>query len=193
MIKVVDLHKSFHLNGQALPILKGIHLEIAAGEILAIVGASGVGKSTLLHILGTLERPTRGQVLFDGADLFQKSDRELAEFRNRRLGFVFQFHHLLPEFTALENVAMPALIAGTHHRESLRQAQVLLSEVGLEKRLHHKPGELSGGEHQRVAIARALLLQPRLILADEPTCNLDSRTGGGFLRSRPAWRRSPVP
>ncbi len=177
MIKITGLYKSFITNAQEIAVLKDIHLEIGQGEILAIVGASGVGKSTLLHILGTLDRPTRGQVFYHGEDLFKKSDAELAILRNQRMGFVFQFHHLLPEFTALENVAMPALISGAARPEALRRAQTLLSDVGLEKRIHHKPGELSGGEQQRVAMARALLMKPELVLADEPTGNLDSHTG----------------
>ena len=181
MIKVIDLHKTFLISGfdgdKELPVLKGIHLEVARGEMLSIVGASGVGKSTFLHILGTLERPSTGQIFFDGLDLFQMSDPELSEFRNRRIGFVFQFHHLLPEFTALENAAMPGLIAGRGQQEAFGLAQKLLAEVGLGGRLHHKPGEMSGGEQQRVAVARALLLEPQLILADEPTGNLDSATG----------------
>ena len=181
MIKVIDLHKTFLISGfdgdKELPVLKGIHLEVARGEMLSIVGASGVGKSTFLHILGTLERPSTGQIFFDGLDLFQMSDPELSEFRNRRIGFVFQFHHLLPEFTALENAAMPGLIAGKGQQEAFGLAQKLLAEVGLGGRLHHKPGEMSGGEQQRVAVARALLLEPQLVLADEPTGNLDSATG----------------
>ncbi|MGH7274218.1 MAG: ABC transporter ATP-binding protein [Nitrospiria bacterium] len=190
MIKVIDLHKSFLISGfdgdKELPVLKGIHLEVARGEMLTIVGASGVGKSTFLHILGTLERPSTGQILFEGLDLFQMSDPELSEFRNRRIGFVFQFHHLLPEFTALENAAMPGLIAGRGQREAFRLAQKLLADVGLGGRLYHKPGEMSGGEQQRVAVARALLLEPQLVLADEPTGNLDSATGEevfGLLKS----------
>ena len=190
MIKVIDLHKTFLISGfdgdKELPVLKGIHLEVARGEMLSIVGASGVGKSTFLHILGTLERPSTGQIFFDGLDLFQMSDPELSEFRNRRIGFVFQFHHLLPEFTALENAAMPGLIAGRGQQEAFGLAQKLLAEVGLGGRLHHKPGEMSGGEQQRVAVARALLLEPQLILADEPTGNLDSATGEevfGLLKS----------
>ncbi|HLB02891.1 MAG TPA: ATP-binding cassette domain-containing protein, partial [Nitrospiria bacterium] len=154
MIKVIDLHKTFLISGfdgdKELPVLKGIHLEVARGEMLSIVGASGVGKSTFLHILGTLERPSTGQIFFDGLDLFQMSDPELSEFRNRRIGFVFQFHHLLPEFTALENAAMPGLIAGRGQQEAFGLAQKLLAEVGLGGRLHHKPGEMSGGEQQRV-------------------------------------------
>jgi lipoprotein-releasing system ATP-binding protein len=182
MIKVVDLHKSFPIGDKELPVLKGIHLEIPRGEMLTIVGASGVGKSTFLHIIGTLERPTTGQVLFDGTDLFKMSDAELAEFRNRRIGFVFQFHHLLPEFTALENAAMPGMISGMGRREAFNMAHQLLAEVGLEGRLHHKPGEMSGGEQQRVAVVRALLMEPQLVLADEPTGNLDSATGEEVFR-----------
>ncbi len=182
MIKVVDLHKSFPIGDKELAVLKGIHLEIPRGEMLTIVGASGVGKSTFLQILGTLERPTTGQVLFDGMDLFKMSDAELAEFRNRRIGFVFQFHHLLPEFTALENAAMPGMISGMGRRKALNMAHKLLAEVGLEGRLHHKPGEMSGGEQQRVAVVRALLMEPQLVLADEPTGNLDRATGEEVFR-----------
>jgi lipoprotein-releasing system ATP-binding protein len=192
MIKVVDLHKSFPISASSasggsggdkeLPVLKGIHLEIPRGEMLTIVGASGVGKSTFLHILGTLERPSTGQILFDGLDLFRMSDPELAEFRNRRVGFVFQFHHLLPEFTALENAAMPGLIAGMSPQEAFKLADNMLAEVGLRGRLQHKPGELSGGEQQRVAVVRALLLEPQLVLADEPTGNLDTATGEEVFR-----------
>ncbi|MCI0526933.1 MAG: ABC transporter ATP-binding protein [Nitrospira sp.] len=182
MIKVVGLHKSFPIGEKELAVLKGIHLEIPRGEMLTIVGASGVGKSTFLHILGTLERPTTGQVLFDGMDLFKMSDAGLAEFRNRRIGFVFQFHHLLPEFTALENVAMPGMISGMGRRKAFNMAHKLLAEVGLESRLHHKPSEMSGGEQQRVAVVRALLMEPPLVLADEPTGNLDSATGEEVFR-----------
>ncbi len=182
MIKVVDLHKSFPIGDKELAVLKGIYLEIPRGEMLTIVGASGVGKSTFLHILGTLERPTTGQVLFDGMDLFKMNDAELAEFRNRRIGFVFQFHHLLPEFTALENAAMPGMISGMGRRKAFNMAHKLLAEVGLEGRLHHKPGEMSGGEQQRVAVVRALLMEPQLVLADEPTGNLDSATGEEVFR-----------
>jgi lipoprotein-releasing system ATP-binding protein len=182
MIKVLDLHKSFPVGDKELAVLKGIHLEIPRGEMLTIVGASGVGKSTFLHILGTLERPTTGQVLFDGMDLFKMSDAELAEFRNRRIGFVFQFHHLLPEFTALENAAMPGMISGMSRKKSFGMAHKLLVEVGLEGRLHHKPGEMSGGEQQRIAVVRALLMEPLLVLADEPTGNLDSATGEEVFR-----------
>ena len=144
--------------------------------MLAMIGASGAGKSTLLHILGTLDRPTSGTVLYEGQDVFRLSETELATFRNRRIGFVFQFHHLLPEFTALENTYLPALMQKRPKSEMLEDATALLTEVGLEHRLHHKPGELSGGEQQRVAVARALIQNPDLVLADEPTGNLDTHT-----------------
>ena len=145
--------------------------------MVAIIGASGAGKSTLLHILGTLDHPTKGEVLFEGKNMFKTSETSLASFRNRRIGFVFQFHHLLPEFTALENAYLPALIQKTPKHTAIDTATALLSEVGLSHRLHHKPGELSGGEQQRVAVARALIRQPDLVLADEPTGNLDTQTG----------------
>ena len=177
MIKVVDLCKSFPMGGQDLTVLKGLQLEIGRGEMVAIVGASGAGKSTLLHIMGMLDRPTSGTVYFDGQDLFRLTEQQQAEFRNKRIGFVFQFHHLLPEFTALENVCMPALIQKRPVEDVRREAAVLLADVGLAKRIQHKPGELSGGEQQRVAVARALIQQPDLVLADEPTGNLDTHTG----------------
>jgi lipoprotein-releasing system ATP-binding protein len=181
MIKVIDLHKSFPMGAYELPVLKGINLEIRRGELIAIVGASGAGKSTLLHIIGTLDRPTSGTVTFDGQDLFQMTETQQAEFRNRRIGFVFQFHHLLPEFTALENASMPALVQRRDPAVVESEAKALLLEVGLGERLHHKPGELSGGEQQRVAMARALLQKPDVVLADEPTGNLDSHTGDGLF------------
>src|SRR5213594_4415142 len=165
------------MGGRELTVLKGIHLDIARGEILAIVGASGAGKSTLLHIIGTLDRPTSGTVLFEEQDLFRLSDQEQAEFRNRRIGFVFQFHHLLPEFTALENAYLPALIQKRPAAQVRADATALLKDVGLGDRLDHKPGELSGGEQQRVAVARALMQRPDLVLSDEPTGNLDTHTG----------------
>ncbi|HKT35206.1 MAG TPA: ABC transporter ATP-binding protein [Nitrospira sp.] len=177
MITVVNLHKSFPMGDQTLPVLKGIDLTISRGELIAVVGASGAGKSTLLHILGLLDRPTSGTVSFEGQDLFQMSEASQAEFRNKRIGFVFQFHHLLPEFTALENACMPALIQRRHPDDVRAEAVAILNEVGLGARLHHKPGELSGGEQQRVAVARALLQKPDLVLADEPTGNLDTQTG----------------
>jgi lipoprotein-releasing system ATP-binding protein len=177
MITVSHLHKSFPMGEQTLSVLKGIDLTIARGELIAVIGASGAGKSTLLHILGLLDRPTSGTVRFEGQDLFQLSESAQAEFRNTRIGFVFQFHHLLPEFTALENACMPALIQRRPPDDVAAEATALLKEVGLGARLHHKPGELSGGEQQRVAVARALLQKPDLVLADEPTGNLDTHTG----------------
>lgn len=185
MIKITNLHKSFTMGSQELTVLKGIDLEIPRGQMVAVVGASGAGKSTMLHIMGMLDRPTKGTVYFDNQDLFQMSEAQQAEFRNRRIGFVFQFHHLLPEFTALENACMPALIQRRALEEVEQEAMTLLQEVGLGQRLHHKPGELSGGEQQRVAVARALLQKPDLVLADEPTGNLDTHTGEalfGLLR-----------
>ena len=177
MIEAQDLKKSFKLDQAEVHVLKAVSLEIKRGELVAIVGASGVGKTTLLHILGTLDRPTSGTVRFDGNDVFAMDDQTLAEFRNRKIGFVFQFHHLLPEFTALENVMLPALIRRQSEAEARAAAEAVLKEVGLEHRLVHRIGELSGGEQQRVAVARALVLHPDLVLADEPTGNLDTHTG----------------
>lgn len=177
LLRTKDLYKSFHINSQELQILRGIDITIDQGEMIAIMGASGVGKSTLLNILGTLDRPTSGEVLFAGSNLFDKSDAELASFRNRKIGFIFQFHHLLPEFTALENTAIPAMILREDRQKAIGTAEEMLSRVGLKDRMRHRPGELSGGEQQRVAIARALMTRPEFILADEPTGNLDTHTG----------------
>jgi len=190
MIEAVNLTKSFKMEGLELTVLKGVNLTIARGEMLAIVGASGAGKSTLLHILGTLDRPSSGTVLFEGQDLFTLSDQKQAEFRNRRIGFVFQFHHLLPEFSALENVCLPAYIQNRSAQDVRGEAISLLKDVGLEHRLTHKPGELSGGEQQRVAVARALIQHPNLVLADEPTGNLDTHTGDALFALMRTLNRS---
>jgi len=177
LVSVRGLSRSFRISGRELHILRDIDLDIMAGELTALMGPSGVGKSTLLHIMGTLDRPTAGEVLFDGRNVFEMSEGELALFRNSTVGFVFQFHHLLPEFNTLENVMMPSLIAGIHRKEAYDRAAELLSEVGLADRFEHRPGELSGGEQQRAAMARALMPDPRIVLADEPTGNLDTATG----------------
>ncbi|MBW1645152.1 MAG: ABC transporter ATP-binding protein [Deltaproteobacteria bacterium] len=173
MVRVEALTKEFYLDGETIRVLKAIDLEVAAGERLAICGESGAGKSTLLQIMGTLDKPTGGRVLHGGQDVFRWSVDRLAAWRNAHIGFVFQFHHLLPEFTALENVMIPAMIQGAGRKSAGERARRILERVGLENRLRHKPGELSGGEQQRVALARALVLNPPLILADEPTGNLD--------------------
>jgi lipoprotein-releasing system ATP-binding protein len=174
LVTVQNVTKTFEHEGRSLEVLKGIDLEIGSGEMVTIVGPSGAGKSTLLHLIGTLDLPTEGRILYGGRDVTRLGSSDLAEFRNRSIGFVFQFHHLLPEFTALENVMMPGLIQGGRRLED--RARELLGEVGLSERLTHRPGELSGGEQQRVALARALLMEPKLVLADEPTGNLDSQT-----------------
>jgi lipoprotein-releasing system ATP-binding protein len=179
-VSVRALEKSFTIERTQVPVLRGIDVELRAREMISIVGSSGAGKSTFLHIIGTIDTPTSGSVLIGGADPFRKSRNELAAFRNRTIGFVFQFHHLLPEFSALENVMMPALIKRLPRAEAEGRARELLGVVGLGERLVHKPGELSGGEQQRVAIARALVLEPKLLLADEPTGNLDSKTSEGI-------------
>lgn len=176
LIGVVDVHKSFITNGNRVDVLRGVYLKIQHGEMVAIVGASGVGKSTLLHVLGTLERPDCGEVLYQGKNIFTYDDERLASFRNETIGFVFQFHHLLPEFNALENTMMPALIKGLNAKEASERAEAILIRVGLKDRLRHQVGELSGGEQQRVAVARSLVLKPSILLADEPTGNLDSKT-----------------
>ena len=182
MIEVQDLKKSFYPPAGELQVLNGINLSIKAGEMVAIVGASGVGKSTLLHILSALDRPSSGSILYEGKDVFSLDDNALAAFRNTSIGFVFQFHHLLPEFTALENVMMPGLILRSQKSEVRSQeiqekAEKLLRELGVYERKNHRPGELSGGEQQRVAVARALILGPKVVFADEPTGNLDTHTG----------------
>ncbi len=174
--------KHYQQGARRVEALKGIDLVFGTGESVAVVGASGAGKTTLLHILGTLDRPSGGRVLIDGQDVFAMEGNDLARFRNRTIGFVFQFHHLLPEFTALENTMMPALIQGMGKPEAARRAGRILEQVGLGDRVTHKPGELSGGEQQRVAVARSLILRPELLLADEPTGNLDRDTGEGVYR-----------
>ena len=171
MIEVKDIWKSF---GE-LEVLKGVHLEVEKGEIVAIIGKSGAGKTTLLQIIGTLDRPTKGEVLIDGTNVFTLGEKELAAFRNRHIGFIFQFHQLLPEFTALENVCIPAMIAREKESDYKPRAEQLLRDLGLGERMNHKPNELSGGEKQRVAAARALMMQPSIILADEPTGSLDEK------------------
>ncbi len=181
LLRAEGLRKSFSTGDSSIEVLKGVDLVAAEAERLAIVGASGVGKSTLLHILGTLDHPTGGRVLFRGEDLFARDRRSLAAFRNASLGFIFQFHHLLPEFDSLENVMMPGLLGGRKPAEMRPRAIRLLEEVGLEHRVRHPVTKLSGGERQRVAVARALVLEPALVLADEPTGNLDPKTGDQVL------------
>jgi lipoprotein-releasing system ATP-binding protein len=176
-IQIQGLVKSFSHNGIQVEVLTGVDLDIVKGETLAVVGASGVGKSTLLHIMGTLERPSAGRMLWDGEDVFSLDDKALAAFRNRKVGFVFQFHHLLPEFNALENVMMPGLIARLPQNQARERAEAILVRVGLKERLTHRVSTLSGGEQQRVAVARALVLDPDVLLADEPTGNLDPKSG----------------
>jgi len=176
-VQTLGLTKVFGSGPQSIELFRDLDLVIRRGERIAIVGASGAGKTTLLHILGTLEKPTCGKVLYGGQDIFLWDEKELAQFRNQHIGFVFQFHYLLPEFNAMENVIMPGLIAGRPKKEMMAQATALLEKLGLAARVQHRIGELSGGEQQRVAVARALLLRPGLFLADEPSGNLDSRTG----------------
>ena len=172
MIKGIQLHKKFN----DLNVLNGIDITIAEREIVSIVGKSGAGKTTLLQILGTLEKPTNGKVLYDEKNVFDLKENELADFRNKNVGFVFQFHHLLPEFTALENVCIPAFISKISKKIAIEKAEYLLNQMGIADRLHHKPSELSGGEQQRVSVARALINDPKVILADEPSGNLDSKS-----------------
>ena len=179
-LEVRDIFKSYHLHGKRIDVLRGVSLDIEQGDLVSLVGASGAGKSTFLHVLGTLDAPSAGALSFAGRAVFEMNDAEVADFRNRTIGFVFQSHFLLPEFTALENVAMPALIRRVEKRTALGTARELLERVGLAARTEHRPGELSGGEAQRVALARALVLKPALLLADEPTGNLDPVTGAGI-------------
>ncbi len=173
LLDIRGVDKTYHSDGVAVNVLKNLDLQIMEGEIVFIMGPSGVGKSTLLNVIGTLDRQSAGQISIDGHDISTYSDLELARFRNERIGFIFQFHHLLPDFSALENVMMPEMIRANHSSAGTERATKLLEDVGLGHRLHHRPSQLSGGEQQRVAIARALMNQPRLILADEPTGDLD--------------------
>jgi lipoprotein-releasing system ATP-binding protein len=192
MLRASGLQKSYG----ALRVLKGVDIEVAEGEVVAIIGPSGAGKSTLLHLLGTLDKPDGGKVIINGKDVFDQSSRDLANFRNRNVGFVFQFHNLLPEFSTLENVMIPGLIAGTDERTVKERATSLLERLGLKERLTHKPSELSGGEQQRTAVARALVNEPGLILADEPSGNLDSKNASElhnlFLQLRQELKKTFV-
>jgi len=177
MLRIENIYKSFENSGQTIQVLKGINLHVLPGESYGIIGPSGSGKSTLLNIMGTLEPPSEGNVYFKDLDVYQMDEMDLSKIRNREIGFVFQLHHLLPEFNAEENTMIPALISGYSKAKSAEMASTILSQVGLENRLKHRVGELSGGEQQRVAIARALIMGPKLLLADEPTGNLDKATG----------------
>jgi len=176
LLTIDQLRKDYVKDGRVIPVLKGVSRRLWQGEMVSLIGPSGVGKSTLLQVLGTLDLPTSGCVRYQDRDVFAMSHQALADFRNRSIGFVFQFHHLLPDFTARENVMLPALIAGMRPRDAEKRAKKILDDVGLSHRLTHRPGELSGGEQQRVAIARALVMDPMIVLADEPTGNLDEKT-----------------
>ncbi|MCI0569572.1 MAG: ABC transporter ATP-binding protein [Myxococcaceae bacterium] len=179
-VELRNVFKSYFLHGKRIDVLRDVSLDVEEGELVSLVGASGAGKSTFLHVVGTLDAPAAGHMTFRGRSVFDMNDAELAEFRNRTIGFVFQSHFLLPEFTALENVAMPALVRREDRAQAFRDARALLERMGLAHRADHRPGELSGGESQRVALARALVLRPALLLADEPTGNLDPATGEGI-------------
>lgn len=181
MLQLVNIYKSFRHDGNTIEVLRGIDMLIREGESLAIMGSSGAGKSTLLNVMGTLESPTEGTVLFQDCNVGALGDARLCQLRNRDIGFVFQFHHLLPELNALENAIMPAMIARLGSKEARNRAEKILARVGLSHRLKHRVGELSGGEQQRVAIARALVMRPKILLADEPTGNLDTATGEGII------------
>lgn len=180
LVELRDVFKGYFLHGKRIDVLRGVTLDIEAGELVSLVGASGAGKSTFLHVLGTLDAPAAGTLRVEGRPVFAMNDAEVAEFRNRTIGFVFQSHFLLPEFSALENVAMPALLRRMDRAQAYGKSRALLERVGLEGRIEHRPGELSGGEAQRVALARALVMEPKLLLADEPTGNLDPATGEGI-------------
>ncbi len=182
ILEIDDIGKTYLTDGAKTEVLNNVSFDVSRGDALAVAGPSGAGKSTLLHILGTLDKPSSGRILHKGENLFDFDRKKLADFRNRKLGFIFQFHHLLPEFNALENTMMPALIAGVDKKQASKKAKGILERVGLEKRLTHKQGELSGGEQQRVAVARALIMDPEIVLADEPTGNLDSHTGLDVFR-----------
>ncbi len=183
VLSAENLGKAYPLPGKgAFQVFEGLRFELARGDLVAVMGASGVGKTTLLNLLGALDRPSSGRVLVDGEDLSGRTDAEIAAIRNKKIGFVFQFFHLLPEFTALENVVFPLLIRGTGKKEAMDKGRAILRDVALEDKVHSRPGQLSGGEQQRVAIARALVNEPRVLLADEPTGNLDWRTGERVLR-----------
>lgn len=181
LIRTIDVMKSFRTEAGDLKVLKGIDLSIRKGEMLGVIGASGAGKSTLLQILGALDKPTSGKVLFKGRDIASMDDNFLARLRNTSIGFVFQFHHLLPEFNSIENAMFPAIISGMSFSAAEKKAKALLDELGLSERVRHRPGELSGGEQQRVAVARALIQDPEVVLADEPTGNLDTATGNDLF------------
>ena len=181
LLEAIDLHKSYKISNQTLDVLSGIDLKLNTGEMLGVMGSSGAGKSTLLHVLGGLDRPETGKVLFFGEDIYAKGNGYVEKFRNQKVGFVFQFFNLLTDFTSLENAMFPALIARVSANEARQQAEDLLCKVGLKDRLHHKPGELSGGESQRVALARGLINKPDLLLADEPTGNLDSKSSSSLM------------
>jgi lipoprotein-releasing system ATP-binding protein len=182
LLKTLNLGKEYPLPKGVLRVFEGINFELLEGDLVAIMGVSGVGKTTFLNLLGALDRPSEGKILFEGDDLlFHRSKKELAEIRNRKIGFIFQFYHLLPEFTALENIAFPLMIRGTERKEAERRAHEILKEVSLEEKAHIRPAQLSGGEQQRIAIARALVNEPKLLLADEPTGNMDWKTGQMIL------------
>lgn len=181
MLKVENLSKDYPLPKGVLRVFEGINFELDKGDFAAVMGVSGVGKTTLLNLLGALDRPTEGKIFLDGEDILMKSERELAAIRNRKIGFVFQFYHLLPEFTAVENVSFPLMIKGVERKEAIKRAFEILREISLEEKADIRPSKLSGGEQQRVAIARALINEPKLLLADEPTGNLDWKTGEKIL------------
>lgn len=183
LIKCTDLHKHYETMAGKIEVLRGIDLTIQKGEVVAIMGESGVGKSTLLHVLGTIDKPTDGELLYSDINVFNYSEKELTNFRNSTIGFVFQFHHLMADFTALENVLMPSMIGGRNLKQHYNRAVSLLENFGLKDRLHHRPGELSGGQQQRVALARSLAVDPLIVLADEPTGNLDTKTSDGIIQT----------